>query len=324
MINKNNYNIFICNSIFHLILSISIILDNKIKKKSTIYIFNDNLFLKNDYYNKLIKWWFLVKVIETNNIYKRYFNPFFIKLPNIRNKNIDVFFFINYPLSNQILNLKIKKKFKNVSFNIIEEWIWSYIKRDKNSIIINFLNYFLKLFNLKITKNWGELNYFINKYVRFPEFIDNKIWLIKYNILLLLNNNIQIIKNILLEKNKLIFWKDDIIFISNSLVFNDTEEYINNIIYLKNKYKNKNFYLKPHPREDINIFKKIKNIKLIDKNIPIELIWNNTNIISFYSSSILNLNSNITLIKSDNNDLKKLIEIIKFYNIKNINIVNLF
>lgn len=291
-------NIFICNWIFHLMVSIWYILKNNSKLNSKIIIFNDNNFLSNIILKKLLSDDFNILKLENKSLIEKYVKPYFLNFKKYKNIK-KTYLFINYPFWNQIILNKLNKSEKI----LIEEWIASYRKWNENE---SFLNKILWLLNLKSSNIWWNHPLINLLYCRFPTEIQNTLWLPtkEENILVPYLENIDYIK-LLFNVEKYTYTNDDLIFLSNSFVFKNKKEYIEKINELlsNEKYKDKNIYIKLHPRENENLFinLKIKN-KFIPKHIPIELIWNNTNILTFYSSAILNLNSNIRLIKYKNNE----------------------
>jgi len=294
----NIKNVFICNWVFHLMISIWYILKYHSKINSKIIIFNDNNFISESILNQLIHEKFDILKIENKTLIEKYIKPCFLNFQEYKNIK-KTYLFINYPFWNQIILNKFKKS-KKV---LLEEWIASYRKWNEND---SFFNKILSIFNLKITNIWWNHTSIDILFCRFPAEIQNSLCLPvkEENILKPYLDNIIYIKS-LFNVETYSYTNDDLIFLSNSFVFENKKEYIEKISEILNnkKYKNKNIYIKLHPRENYDLFNNLKiEYQFIPKHIPVELIWNNTNILTFYSSSILNLDSNITLIKFKNNE----------------------
>lgn len=326
MIKQKKYNIFVCNSIFHLIISLGIIYNLGLEKKSKLIVFEDRIWKK---FSKLIKENSNIEteIIDNWSLLKRYINPLKYNYKE-KYKSISLNIFTNYTFSQQMFIKKFYNKFKKLDYNInlIEEGIWSYFIKNEKRKLIKFINFFLSFFWLKITLTWWDNKYIQKCYLRFRnlrKFKNKNIY--EIDIIDIINKSITKIKKVLEIKD--IATNKDLIFAWNSYLFDNKNKYIKYIEKLLEKENYENIFIKPHPKEDENIYKnlKIKNYKIIDKFLPLEIIWQNTNIISFYTSGVLNLNSNIKIIKTDLeiNDphYKVFIDIIKKY-YKNIELIN--
>lgn len=285
-LNKNIKNIFICNTPYHLIVSLSYILNFKLKINSTLILVDDGKVFKNikldkigNYIEKLI----ILKGnedVKNQNCFKKFIkykeiNRFnFNKIKNLKNDKFNVIYFIDLPKHNQFI-LNFLKDNCQSKFHLIEEGIGNYkeVERFKISIKNILVNVFMKSSNLKYV---GSMNLQGGYYVKHPKLIDRKI-----NKSIFLENPSSLIKNKRNEINKL-FVYPHLMKIKNSLIyfsqpFDEIENFtiddylsvLNNLkkISILRKYE---LFIKPHPRDNLKLLKKI-GLNILE-SIPSELI----------------------------------------------------
>lgn len=294
-------------------------------------VFKDNnkkyLFIINNFF-QLFYFKFILKEYKINNYiflipnYKNYLKKYLFLLSDLNYKVIDDINIRWIPFS-LIDIIKYKKRIINIlpnnykEYNIIATtsnnllnkiflWIFNknrifFINTTPDSLVNRKQNLLYNYIYDKISKNK-------NKYILKLNFLDLKweYFFEKYkkdiNILNQMKEKINIDTN---KKIAIFLWQNH-----KELWLSD-KEYIKILLSLKNKYKKQwtIFYIKPHPLDDYNYL----NFNLIDKTIPWELLnfilnKENTELLTFFSSTILTINANkkrLVKYEKDYNNIQK-------------------
>ena len=319
--------IYVCSTYFHVLITLIKVM--KCKNNSSIVITStiDNpkdiirrlklskLFSNIYFYDELE----VRKIFKEKNIERKIFRKNeMIDLFN-KNSNINFFEFDNIYIYNDWTTIGAYLIDSKLKYHLIEDGIdaFYYIKgnfKDRITFLNPNLNYKIKAIIKKIF-NIGYDFFGQSKYVIDIEVNDkNKIFIKNKNIIevrkeflynslteeekmkiynIFISNNIQVS-----SKDKSILLLTQPLYIDKMVDTNDDQ--IDIYIEIINKYiKNYKIYIKPHPR-DIMDYKKInKDVIIIDKKLPIEILKFNKNInfekaITITSSSVFKRTFNIS------------------------------
>lgn len=169
--------------------------------------------------------------------------------------------YVTWLYFNRLINFELFKK-NNTLFWIIN-----------NNIIKNKYNF------KNIIYNFYLLFFWINKFKNLSFVFKYKFKLSYTNIdKSIIFKNIQYFKKIFSDKLKSlnnIKWDKNIIFLSQNIIdeyWIKKDKFINELLKIEKIYKNKwfNFYIKPHPLENISYYE--EKFNLIDRSIPSELL----------------------------------------------------
>lgn len=240
--------------------------------------------VQNKLYGKKFKVFFeLIKIIIKSYFQK--YNTIFIGYPNIvsvlimKFSNYDNLCYIDDGTTfYEVIDKEETMYVKQMKEKKIKTLLYKFMGINTNSLILTKAKKLKKLivFMPKLYKKSNKFKHFIiedaNKYI--PQVTDiGKIWDMSF----IINSDA---KNIILSQP---FNELNITYFGDEV--NQVEELINN-------YPDRQFAIKPHPREKVNKYRNIKNAIIYDSNIPAELILLYKpfdNIYGYYSASMFNV-----------------------------------
>jgi hypothetical protein len=308
--NKNKDNIFICNTPYHLIISLGYIINFHLETKSIIIVINDGKFIENLNLKKMRNLFNIIilrgnnKILNKNRfkkvkIYKNINKYNYELIKQFKNKSFNIVYFLDLPKHNQFI-LRFFKRKTYSKFFLLEEGVGIYsstLNQNKKKLIDLFLDI---IFKMKKLKYIGELKLNQSLYVSEVSLINKKgiDHIYNENSFYFVEKNKDKIKSLFkkslfnfdISKKGVVFFSqpyDELRGVSKSTFLNlleTLEKYCKNYSY--------HLYIKPHPRENRMIFKNI-NCTLLS-NIPAELItFDKKSLgVTISSSSLLNVKIN--------------------------------